>query len=334
MKQTFETLCRSLSPEESREKFAQDVLEGFSGTLKKLSSCYFYDQKGSEIFTDITNLSDYYPTRCETEVIQDYAQQIVNQVTQESNKGSLRLIELGAGDTTKPYPLIEELVKKDIDFTYIAVDISESALDALGANLEKDFPGIKFRGVVGHYFDALEYLKNESTDNELSFVLFLGSNIGNFSAEESLDFMKNIRNRLQSGDAVLCGFDLKKDTDVLLAAYSDSEGVTAGFNLNLLQRINRELGANFNLENFYHYACYNPVKSTMESFLMSSCDQEVSIEYLDCTFQFKACEPIHTEYSHKYDKASIDQLCEQSGFQLVDHYVDDKEYFIDSLWRV
>jgi len=333
MKQLLEKVSRSLSVTEAREKFAQDVSAGFSGPVKTVPSCYFYDARGSDLFTEITSLPEYYPTRCEKEIIQNNVAQIIDGVVQDLKGGPLKLIELGAGDTTKPYPLIKELFRREIDFTYIAVDISESALQILASNLEQDFPEIKFRGVAGHYFDALEYLKDEGSRHETSFVLFLGSNIGNFSPSGAGDFLKNIKRRLKPGDSMLCGFDLKKDVETLTSAYSDVQGVTAEFNLNLLERMNRELGANFNLENFVHHAYYNPVKSTMESYLLSSCDQEVFIKHLNRSYHFKAFEAIHTEYSHKYDDESIAELAKVGGFQVIQNFTDHENRFVDTFWR-
>ena len=165
-------------------------------------------------------------------------------------------------------------------------------------------------------------------------ILFLGSNIGNFLKPVAEDFLTKLANILVKGDKLLLGVDLMKDPQVIANAYNDSKGITREFNLNLLTRINRELKGNFDLQNFEHYPYYNPVSGTARSFLMSKTRQTVTIDRLNASFHFDAWEPIHTEYSHKYNLPELTQLAEDSGFRVLKNYLDSKHYFVDGLWQV
>jgi uncharacterized SAM-dependent methyltransferase len=165
-------------------------------------------------------------------------------------------------------------------------------------------------------------------------VLFLGSNIGNFNASEARVFLRSLWSSLNDGDLVLTGFDLKKDIELLMRAYNDPQGVTAQFNLNLLRRINRELGGDFQVESFEHYSTYDVLSGAMESYLVSRARQSVFIESLRMRFAFEAWEPIHTEVSHKYLAGEISSMADETGFEVVDELSDSRGWFLDSLWRV
>jgi uncharacterized SAM-dependent methyltransferase len=185
---------------------------------------------------------------------------------------------------------------------------------------------------TGDYFRILETLKTESSRRKI--LLFLGSNIGNFSPEQAIDFFRQLRAVMNEDDLLLTGFDLQKDPRVILRAYDDERGVTAEFNLNLLRRINRELGADFDLDKFSHYAVYRPTECAARSFLISRAEQTVFVEALDRSFRFKAWEPIFMEISQKYSLEMIVDLAGETGFEIKRNFFDTNEYFVDSLWKI
>jgi dimethylhistidine N-methyltransferase len=246
--------------------------------------------------------------------------------------GCFNLIELGAGDGRKTKVLLQELQKGGSDFEYLPIDISEAALKDFTSSLERDFKDLRCHGVVGEYLDALDWIAANKRGRNILF--FLGSNIGNFNRSAATVFLRVLWKHLNKDDLMLVGFDLKKDIDVLLRAYNDKEGVTRDFNLNLLRRINSELGGNFDLSKFQHFGTYLPETGAMESFLISREKQEVHIKHLEKTFEFASYEPIHTEYSYKYHESDIQQLCIATGFEVRRNFYDDKRYFMDSLWKV
>jgi L-histidine Nalpha-methyltransferase len=310
--------------------FAEDVLEGLSSTPKFLSSKYFYDDEGSRLFQEIMILPEYYLTRCEFEIFSTQAKEICEAFT--AHGSSFDLIELGAGDGTKTAVLIDYFLKDCVDFTYIPIDISMEAQKALAENFHKRFPNLSIRAEIGDYFQKLETLKNLS--NKPKVILFLGSNIGNFSYEESVSFFKKIASVMNPTDFLFVGFDLQKDPHVILRGYDDAQGVTAQFNLNLLARINRELGADFDLEKFSHYAIYHPIECAARSFLISRENQTVQINSLGRSFEFRQWEPIFMEISQKYSLEMIDELATESGFQVVKNFFDSRDFYTDSLWKL
>jgi dimethylhistidine N-methyltransferase len=311
-----------------REAFARDVLIGLSEKPKRIPSKYFYDDEGSRLFQKITDLPEYYPTRCEFEIFHESKNQIADLIQNEP----VNLVELGPGDARKTRVLLEHFLERDLDFRYVPIDISEAALKELVPGIEKDFPTLQVHGLVSEYFNALNWLKN--LNHRRNFVLFLGSNIGNFNAASGRVFLHSLWNSLNPSDYVLIGFDLKKDIELLLRAYNDSQGVTREFNLNLLKRVNRELGGDFDLDRFRHYASYNVFSGAMESYLVSQESQNVSIREIGKTFTFDPWEPIHTEYSYKYLESDILKLAEDTRFAPVTRFYDRKKHFTDVVWRV
>ncbi len=313
---------------DERFAFAEDVLVGLSERPKRLSSKYFYDDKGSELFQKIMALDAYYPTRVEREIFEREGEGILRRVVDRP----LNLIDLGAGDGTKTYVLIDHLRKHGADVKYVPIDISEAAIKGVVDATAKRYEGLEVEGLVSDYFDGLRWLSSQNERTNL--VLFLGSNIGNFDRPRGRAFLRRLWNALNPGDYALVGFDLKKDIELLLKAYNDPDGVTAQFNMNLLERINRELGADFDLRGFRHFATYNVFSGAMESYLVSLAKQEVRIDYVGDTFEFKPWEPIHTEYSYKYLDEDIDQLSTHSGFRLAERFYDSSRWFCDALLRV
>jgi Uncharacterized conserved protein len=283
----------STSPE--LNQFAEDVLAGLTSSPKQLSSRYFYDDEGSRLFMEIMKLPEYYPTRAEFKIFNEQTSDIYEAFTREA--AGLDLIELGAGDGAKTAVLIEHFLDQGLDFTYSPIDISKEANDALEARFHAKFPSLSIDPHTGDYFKILGSLKSESTRRKV--LLFLGSNIGNFSRQKALEFFRELRDVMNDDDRLFIGFDMQKDPRVIVAAYDDAQGVTAAFNLNLLTRINRELGADFDVSRFSHYAQYRPVECAARSFLISREKQSVHIDALNRTFELEQWEPIFMEISQK-----------------------------------
>lgn len=318
-----------------RDTFAGDILEGLTARPRRISSKYFYDSAGSEIFRRITQLDEYYLTKCEHEILKQKRERIAElawRALSQTGHKRLNLVELGSGDGHKSRLVIEQFLADGLPFDYVPIDISTGAMQTLMTDLRQHSPDVSTRGLISDYFQGLNWLarKNEN----LNLVLFLGSNIGNFHREACRGFLCRMWNSLSDGDLVLIGFDLKKDVGTLVRAYNDAAGVTSEFNLNLLARINRELGGHFDLGAWEHYAPYNPNLGSMESYLISSRRQKVEIEGLNRTFEFDRAEPIHTEYSYKYSLRDIQELAIENGFELIDNLIDSKGWFADSIWRV
>ncbi|MEO7675020.1 MAG: L-histidine N(alpha)-methyltransferase [Pyrinomonadaceae bacterium] len=310
-------------------QFAEDVLHGLTSTPKRLSSKYFYDDEGSRLFQEIMKLPEYYPTRAEYKLLTEQADEIGRAFTEGA--GSIDLFELGAGDGTKTAVLIEHLLDKKADFTYLPIDISKEACDALSSKFNEKFPELKIEPHHGDYFKILDSLKNGSGRRKV--ILFLGSNIGNFNRDEAVEFFLHLRSVMNAEDCLFIGFDMQKDPRVIVSAYDDAAGVTAAFNLNLLRRINRELGADFAIENFSHYAQYRPVECAARSFLISREKQTVHVTALNRSFEFEQWEPIFMEISQKYTTAMINELAAASGFEIDVTFLDKENFYCDSLWR-
>ncbi|MGD2294264.1 MAG: L-histidine N(alpha)-methyltransferase [Candidatus Aminicenantes bacterium] len=318
-----------LDPAEKQEQaFSTDVLIGLSKTSKGLPSKYFYDERGSRLFQKIMDLPEYYLTNSEFEILETKKDEISRLVEGER----FNLVELGPGDGRKTSLLLQHFLQKRLEFEYIPIDICEASMLSLTKSLNETFPELEARGVVAEYFEGLKWM-NE-TSRRRNMVLFLGSNLGNFDRVHSRAFLHNMWNSLNNGDYVVIGFDLKKDIDLMLKAYNDSQGITAEFNMNLLSRINRELGGNFNLQKFRFYSSYDVFTGAMESYLVSLEKQEVFIEQIGLSFTFDAWEPIHTEYSYKYLESDIAGLAEATGFVIEQQLYDSRNYFVDSVWQV
>ena len=296
---------------------------------KTLSSKYFYDDEGSRLFREIMKLPEYYLTRAELKIFISQTDAIINAFTSASD--SIDLIELGAGDGSKTAILIEQLLKKGIDFTYSPIDISREANESLSAHFRARFPALRVEPHTGDYFKVLSSLKNG--DGRRKVVMFLGSNIGNFSNEEALAFFRSLREVMNNDDRLFIGFDMQKDPRVIVAAYDDPQGVTAAFNLNLLRRINRELDGDFDLAKFLHYAQYRPAECAARSFLISREKQTVNIKALNRSFEFEQWEAIFMEISQKYTRPMIEDLAAGSGFEIESQFSDEVNFYVDSLWR-
>jgi L-histidine N-alpha-methyltransferase len=310
-------------------QFADDVLRGLTSTPKSLSSKYFYDDEGSRLFREIMKLPEYYLTRAEYKLFTEQTDDIYAAFTDGAK--AIDLIELGAGDGTKTAVLIEHFLERGADFTYSPIDISKEACDALSNKFNAKFPGLKIYPHHGDYFKILHSLKNGNGRRKV--LLFLGSNIGNFSRVQAVDFFRQLRGVMNGDDRLFVGFDMQKDPRVIVRAYDDPAGVTSLFNLNLLRRINRELGADFDLDQFSHYAQYRPVECAARSFLISREKQTVHIAALNRSFEFEQWEPIFMEISQKYTAEMIEELAAASGFEIKTEFLDKENFYCDSLWR-
>ena len=308
------------------KQFAQDVLEGLNSTPKKLSSQYFYDERGDKLFQKIMNLDEYYLTRSEYEIINNNRDRMLKLFGAEDTP--FNLIEFGAGDGYKTKVLLNHFLEKEADFNYVPIDISKHVLDELSDSLKEELPNLSVKAMEGEYFEALKKLKKSEARN---VVLFLGSNIGNFSHDQASVFLEGLKKCLKKNDLVMIGFDLKKDPDAILSAYNDEEGVTRDFNLNLLHRINEELGGNFKVENFRHCPTYDPLTGTTSSYLVSTAHQRVEI--MDQAVEFDQWEAIHMEVSQKYDLKDIERLAFEAGFTIQNNFYDSKKYFVNSVWK-
>lgn len=304
--------------------FAEDVRKGLSAPQKRFLPKYFYDELGSQLFEAICLLPEYYLTRAENEIIERYSDQIVASV-----QGNKTLLEMGSGSASKTRLIIEALLRRQQELLFIPVDISASALESSSRILLQSYPRLKIEAYAADYFAGLAELGKKPRARTLA--LFLGSNISNFDIEEAHRFLRALRNVLQQGDALLLGADLKKDPAVLEAAYNDALGVTSAFNLNVLTRINRELGGTFDLRSFQHKAFYNEEMGRIEIYIESLVDQRVRIEKLDLEVEFAAGELIHTENSYKYDIAGIERLAAETGFELSHTWLDSQERFSSNL---
>ncbi len=313
---------------DERREFALDVLEGLSERPKRLSARWFYDKRGSELFAKIMDVPQYYLTDCEREILERYGAEI----GRTFGGDAFDLVDLGAGDGRKTQILLEEIVGSQTDVRYVPIDISEQAIEALATRLLAEMPDLEVSGLVSEYSDGLHWLRANSDRPKL--VLFLGSNIGNFNKAQARGFLRRLWTVLSPGDFVLIGFDLKKDIDLLLSAYNDPMGVTSEFNLNLLHRINGELGADFHVDSWRHFGTYNVFSGAMESYLVSLRAQQVHIAEIGQTFEFESWEPIHTEYSYKYLESDIDELAAATGYEITERFRDRRGWFVDTLLRV
>lgn len=309
------------------DQFLKEVLNDLGHTPKTLNSKYFYDGKGDKLFQEIMDCPEYYPTNCEMEIFRERTKDLAT--TLKNGFNTFDLVEMGAGDATKSSYLLKELVEMNADFTYMPIDISSTMIAHLEQSLPEKIKGLKVSGLNGEYFDMLE--KANQISSRKKVVLMLGGNIGNETPENALDFCRKIRSSLQEGDLVLIGFDLKKNPRTILAAYNDAAGFTRDFNLNLLHRINDELGGNFDTEQFEHYPTYDPATGACKSYLISRTNQEVVIS--GQKFIFKENEFIFMEISQKYSLEETDKMAETTGFKAVNHFLDHKKWFVDTVWQ-
>jgi dimethylhistidine N-methyltransferase len=308
-------VLRPAPRDQASEPFATDVIAGLSATPKRLLPKYFYDETGSQLFEDITQLPEYYPTRTELKILRENALAIAGLIPRDA-----ALVEFGAGAATKAKILLEAAPQIS---AYVPVDISAQFLGGEAAKLERDIPRVAIYPVATDFTKPFE--SPAAVRGRPCVGFFPGSTIGNFEPHEATDLLRLAAQILGPEALFIIGADLVKDRNVLHAAYNDTSGVTAKFNLNLLARINRELGADFNLAAFEHHACYNQERSRIEVYLASRKRQKVRL--LGKTFEFRAGETIHTENSYKFTLKSFSALARGAGWAPVAVYTDADHYF-------
>jgi dimethylhistidine N-methyltransferase len=306
--------------------FAADVLEGLRRPRKEIPSRWLYDARGSRLFQAIMALPGYYPTRVEEEILERHATGITDPLA----GGPCSVVDLGAGDGSKTRVLLASLFRRSPWTSYVPIDLSPAALAQAAHRMASRLPGLRVSPVQADWLDGLRSLAPRGSAPLL--VLFLGSNIGNLERGDALAFLRSLREALRPGDHVLVGFDLLKGRSTLQAAYDDDRGVTRAFNLNLLARINRELGGDADPASFEHVATFDPSRPAMESWLRSRRRQVVHVA--GRSFRLEAGERIHTEISCKYEEPDVAVLAGSAGFEEAGRYRDRRRWFVDALWRV
>lgn len=273
-------------------------------------------------------MPEYYLTNAEFDIFEQHK----NTILEKIGPAPFELIELGAGDGYKTKILLRHFLDRQAEFTYRPIDISGSVLQQLQATCALELPALNVEPLQGDYFEVIRALQNES-DRVRKVILFLGSNIGNYTPDEAVHFLTSLSNNLEVGDLVFIGIDLKKDPATILQAYDDPAGITERFNKNLLLRINRELCGNFDPDQFQHWATYDPISGATRSFLISRVNQTIELQALSATIQFAAWEAIDMEISQKYSLPEVHALAKASGFEPIWDFMDDRAFFVDTLWE-
>ncbi|MGP8253462.1 MAG: L-histidine N(alpha)-methyltransferase [Terracidiphilus sp.] len=310
------------------EQLARAVRTGLGSSPRTLPPWLFYDEAGSELFEQITELPEYYLTRTERAILERHASEMVAMAARGSR---LRFTELGAGSAEKTRVLMKAALARQEGLVFEAVDVSATALLVAQARIEREIPGVRAALLEMDYTNGFELDACEADERRL--VLYIGSSIGNFEPEEAARILRKVRKQLDPGDGLLLGVDLVKDEATLIAAYDDAAGVTAAFNKNMLVRMNRELGADFDLERFSHRAAWNDTMSRMEMHLESCADQRVRFASLDWEVEFGAGETIHTENSYKYRPGDAEAMLAAAGFASAGTWTDERGWFEVCLGR-
>ncbi len=308
------------------DAIAAVVRAGLSSAPKRLPPWLFYDAAGSRLFDEITERPEYYPTRTERGIFAQYSGQMVSEAAQGAR---LRIVELGAGSADKTRLLLKAAVAGQGMLVYEPLDVSASALATAKDRIEREIDGVIVAPRVMDYTQGNgDRLSLKATEvGERRLVLYIGSSIGNFEPEEALSLLRRVRAGLKVGDCLMLGVDLVKDVPTLLAAYDDAAGVTADFNLNLLARLNRELGAEFSLDSFEHRAGGNEELSRIEMHLQSRVEQVVSVAALEMNIEFAEGETIHTENSYKYRPGQALEMLAEAGFAAAGSWTDERGWF-------
>jgi len=301
--------------EHADEDFLADVVKGLAQPQKRLSSKYFYDERGSKLFDQITHLPEYYPTRTETALLRTHAAECAELIGPHAS-----LVEFGSGSSTKVRILLDAL---ESPAAYVPIDISREHLIESAKGLAGAYPDLRVVPIAADYTQPLELPEIANEAARVGF--FPGSTIGNFSYAEAVQFLHTAATELGTDNGLLIGVDLKKDLDTLHAAYNDRAGVTAQFNLNILRHINRELGADFDLDGFSHDAIWQPDPGRIEMHLVSKCEQRVRVD--GHVFEFAPGETIHTEDSHKYTVEEFHALAAAAGWRVYRYWTDADDLF-------
>jgi L-histidine Nalpha-methyltransferase len=326
--QTFEVESNSML--EIRTALLREVQRGLFKRPRSLAPWMFYDARGSRLFERITTLPEYYPTRTERNIFATFAEDIVT-AAHAGKRESMRLVELGAGSASKTGILLDAIVRMQGEALYVPVDISPDALDVACESIACSLPEVRVEPIVANYVTCPPLLESL---NGTTLAMYIGSSIGNFSPEEARTILRNLGSQLRAGDALLLGTDMVKDESTLVAAYDDEEGVTAEFNLNILHRLNRELGADFDPANFRHRAVWNRMESRIEMHLESTRNQRVCIASAQLNLHFAEGETIHTENSYKFTNKAIRLLLEDAGFDVEQTWMDTQGWYAVTLARL
>ena len=308
----------TIAPARHVSGLAEDAREGLAERPRSLPPKYFYDERGAELFNRICETPEYYLTRTEDALLRQCSADIIALTRPDY------LIELGSGNSDKTTNLFDACERQGHTCIYLPFDICEPALTEAAGKLQDDYEWLDVRPLLGDYHAGLDHLPNLAGVN---MFLFLGSTIGNFTPGEARAFISGIRQRMAPGDFLLLGADRVKDRAVLNAAYNDAQGITALFNLNVLQVLNRELGANFRADNFTHLAVYNNELNRIEMYLVSRLSQEITLGSLDVSFRLERGERILTELSYKFYFDELETLLEESGLKIIRHFEPDDRYF-------
>ena len=301
------------------KSFAEEISFSLNQSFKSINPKFFYDKKGSDLFESICLLPEYYPTRTEISILKKLEPELASYLDE-----NIDLVELGSGSSVKTRLILDVFTKLQTRTEYYPIDISEILTES-SEQLLKDYDTLHITGIIDTYEGGLEFLKNYNDRKNL--IVFLGSSFGNFTPNDGKLFLQKIFSTMKSGDLFLIGLDLVKDKQILESAYDDSLGVTAKFNLNVLSRINDELDADFDLNNFSHYSFYNENAQRIEMNLKSLVSQSVIIAKSNLSLYLDENELIHTEYSHKYNLSQIKKLLNDVGFEIKNTWLDDNEYF-------
>ena len=301
------------------KSFADEISFSLNQHSKFISPKFFYDKKGSELFEKICELPEYYPTRTEISILKKLKDELSQYL-----HGFFRLVELGSGSSVKTRLILDMLNQIQEKIEYFPIDISEILTES-SALLQRDYKNLHITGIIDTYEGGLEFLKNY--DDKKNLIIFLGSSFGNFTPYDGKEFLKTINSTMKDNDLFLIGLDLVKNKIILENAYDDSQGITAKFNLNVLSRINDELDADFNLNNFTHHAIYNENDQRIEMYLKSLINQSVIISKANTSLTLKKNELIHTEHSHKYELSQIHELMQQTGFDIKSTWLDENTHF-------
>ncbi len=303
-----------------------DVIAGLTQEQKTIPCHYLYDDRGSEIFEQICDLPEYYPTRTEAQILRENGSAIA-QMT-----GNCELIELGSGSSTKTRLLFDAYQALGHPLHYIPIDVSAGMLEASVKELLRDYSNLTIHGLVGTYEQALKHLPPASLSKRM--VFFLGSSLGNFPPKQCQKIFREVKNALKIGDYFLLGLDLQKSKAILEPAYDDNQGVTAEFNYNLLDHLNRRFRGNFNRQYFQHWTFYNSELGQIETYLRSTRPQTVQLKALNLTVEFGEGETIHTEISRKFNLQQMQQELAKEGLNVLQTWTDSQDWFALVLCQV
>lgn len=302
-----------------RTDVTSDLVSGLTSDPKRIPAYFIYDKRGSELFNRICALPEYYLTRTELTILEKFAEDMVRPFAPDCI-----FVELGSGSLFKTDLLLRAFLKHRKRFRFVPIDISREVLKESAVRVHKDFPSIDVTACCGEYCDSLDYLRQAG---QRKLIAWLGSSIGNFSKPGAAQFLRRLRSTMQARDGLLIGIDLKKDPKIVERAYNDAAGVTSDYHLNVLHRFNREFGADFQVDNFYHRSFYDSGSGAVEAYIISRCEQQVRVPDLCLKVDFKQEEKVFNELSCKYDLDEIETLAKESQFALHGWWLDDPAGF-------